>query len=154
MRPNKLRELLSPTSPRCPPTSHHVAVRRGSHRAHGLYDYVEFVGEYGPLSDFFPRPRNLARAGTLQPFDAAQGRTRKPRGFLAQTGDRVRLPQHPVRDCRSAADVLWSACASCGAETPEDGGTTAGHPSVHPTWVMGGTNGVRPALRDNRRSPS
>ena len=63
MRPNKLRELLKSSKPTLSTHIHTTwpsVVEALGHT--GLYDYVEFVGEYGPfdLHDL----DNLARAGS------------------------------------------------------------------------------------------
>src|SRR5438132_5791216 len=64
MRPNKLRELLKSNKPTLSTHIHTTwpsVVEAIGHT--GLYDYVEFVGEYGPfdLHDL----DNLARAGDI-----------------------------------------------------------------------------------------
>ena len=64
MRPNKLRQLLKADKPTLSTHIHTTwpsVVEAIGHT--GLYDYVEFVGEYGPfdLHDL----DNLARAGDI-----------------------------------------------------------------------------------------
>src|SRR5438132_10807047 len=88
MRPNKLRELLKSNKPTLSTHIHTTWASVAEAIGHtSLYDYVEFVGEYGPfdLHDLqgFPTQRAIGS------------------GF------------HSIlfADCRSAADV--SACASC-----------------------------------------
>src|SRR5499426_1728105 len=95
MRPNKLRELLKANKPTLSTHIHTTwpsVVEAIGHT--GLYDYVEFVGEYGPfdLHDL----DNLTRAADIYNMSMQLKVDQEPRGFLAQR-DRVRLPQHPVR---------------------------------------------------------
>src|SRR5438093_1095205 len=82
MRPNKLRELLKSNKPTLSTHIHTTwpsVVEAIGHT--GLYDYVEFVGEYGPfdLHDL----DNLARAGDIYDMSMQLKFDQEPRGFLA-----------------------------------------------------------------------
>ncbi len=62
MRPNKLRELLKANKPTLATHIHTTwpsVIEAIGHT--GLYDYVEFVGEYGPYDLQSPRPRQHVR---------------------------------------------------------------------------------------------
>src|SRR4026209_874016 len=83
MRPNKLRELLKANKPTLSTHIHTTwpsVVEAIGHT--GLYDYVEFVGEYGPfdLHDL----DNLARAGDIYDMSMQLKVDQEPRGFPAQ----------------------------------------------------------------------
>jgi hypothetical protein len=85
----------------------------------GLYDYVEFVGEYGPfdLHDL----DTLARAADIYNMSMQLKVDQEPRGFLAQRGIGSGFHSILFADCRSAADVQ-ECVRIVRAETPEDGG--------------------------------
>src|SRR2546428_149281 len=90
MRPNKLRELLKSNKPTLSTHIHTTwpsVVEAIGHT--GLYDYVEFVGEYGPfdLHDL----DNLARAGDIYNMSMQLKVDQEPRGFLAQRAIRRAL---------------------------------------------------------------
>jgi 2-keto-3-deoxy-L-rhamnonate aldolase RhmA len=94
MRPNKLRELLKAERPTLATHIHTTwpsVIEAIGHT--GLYDYVEFVGEYGPfdLHDL----DNMCRAADLYNVSMMLKVDQEPRGFLARC--RVGVPQHPVR---------------------------------------------------------
>src|ERR1043166_10098161 len=102
MRPNKLRELLKDNKPTLSPHIHTTwpsVVEAIGHP--GLYDYVEFVGEYGPfdLHDL----DNLARAGDIYNMSMQLKVDQEPRGFLAQRVSGSRLPHLLFAACRSGA---------------------------------------------------
>ena len=146
MRPNKLRELLKSNKPTLSTHIHTTwpsVVEAIGHT--GLYDYVEFVGEYGPfdLHDL----DNLARAGGhLQHVDAAQGRPGAaglPRARAIGSGFHSIL----FADCRSAADVQ-ECVRIVRAETPEDGGTYGVATRRFTYMGYGGTKEYVQALRD------
>ena len=149
MRPNKLRELLKANKPTLSTHIHTTwpsVVEAIGHT--GLYDYVEFVGEYGPfdLHDL----DNLARAGGhLQHVDAAQGRPGAA-GLPRAAGDRVRLPQHPVRRLslrrRRAGVRAHRARGDPGGRR----NLRRGHPSVH-LHGLWRHQGVRPGPARHRR---
>jgi hypothetical protein len=121
MRANKLRELLKANKPTLSTHIHTTwpsVVEAIGHT--GLYDYVEFVGEYGPfdLHDL----DNLARAGDIYNMSMQLKVDQEPRGFLAQRAIGSGFHSILFADCRSAADVQECACAR---------NLRRGHPSVH-----------------------
>ena len=122
-----------------------MAVRRGSDRAHGLYDYVEFVGEYGPydLHDL----DNLARAADLYKMSMQLKVDQEPRGFLASRAIGSGFHSILFADCRSAADVQ-ECVRIVRAETPEDGGTYGVATRRFTYMGYGGTKEYVQALRD------
>jgi 2-keto-3-deoxy-L-rhamnonate aldolase RhmA len=131
MRPNKLRELLKSDKPTLSTHIHTTwpsVVEAIGHT--GLYDYVEFVGEYGPfdLHDL----DNLARAADIYNMSMQLKVDQEPRGFLAQRAIGSGFHSILFADCRSAADVQ-ECVRIVRAETEEP---TAWPPVVSPTWVM------------------
>ena len=121
MRANKLRELLKSNKPTLSTHIHTTwpsVVEAIGHT--GLYDYVEFVGEYGPfdLHDL----DNLARAADIYNMSMQLKVDQEPRGFLAQRAIGSGFHSILFADCRSAADV-HECVRIVRAETPEDGGT-------------------------------
>jgi 4-hydroxy-2-oxoheptanedioate aldolase len=120
MRPNKLRELLKSNKPTLSTHIHTTwpsVVEAIGHT--GLYDYVEFVGEYGPfdLHDL----DNLARAADIYDMSMQLKVDQEPRGFLAQRAIGSGFHSILFADCRSAADVQ-ECVRIVRPETPEDGG--------------------------------
>jgi hypothetical protein len=121
MRPNKMRELLKSNKPTLSTHIHTTWPSVVEAIAHtGLYDYVEFVGEYGPfdLHDL----DNLARAADIYNMSMQLNVDQEPRGFLAQRAIGSAFHSILFADCRSAADVQ-ECVRIVRAETPEDGGT-------------------------------
>ncbi len=121
MRVNKLRELLKANQPTLSTHIHTTwpsVVEAIGHT--GLYDYVEFVGEYGPfdLHDL----DNLARAADIYNMSMQLKVDQEPRGFLASRAIGSGFHSILFADCRSAADVQ-ECVRIVRAETPEDGGT-------------------------------
>ena len=86
----------------------------------GVYDYVEFVGEYGPydLHDL----DNMCRAAELYDMSMMIKVDQEPRGFLAQRAIGSGFHSILFADCRSAEDVRQCVRA-VRPDTPEDGGT-------------------------------
>jgi len=83
MRPNKLRDLLKSNKPTLSTHIHTTwpsVVEAIGHT--GLYDYVEFVGEYGPFD--MHDLDNLARAADIYNMSMQLKVDQEPRGFLAQ----------------------------------------------------------------------
>ena len=83
MRPNKLRELLNAGKPTLGTHIHSTWPSLIEAIGHtGLYDYVEFVAEYGPfdLHDL----DNLGRAADLYGMSSMIKVDQEPRGFIAQ----------------------------------------------------------------------
>jgi 4-hydroxy-2-oxoheptanedioate aldolase len=120
MRANKLRELLTSGAPSLSTritTTWPTAVELLGHT--GLYDYVEFLAEYGPfdLHDL----DNLCRAAELYNMGSMVKVDQEPRGFLAQRGIGAGFQAVNFADCRSAAEVR-DCVAIVRPETPEDGG--------------------------------
>ena len=146
MRPNKLRELLKADKPTLSTHIHTTwpsVVEAIGHT--GLYDYVEFVGEYGPfdLHDL----DNLARAADIYNMSMQLKVDQEPRGFLAQRAIGSGFHSILFADCRSAADV--EECVRIvRAETPEDGGTYGVATSRFTYMGYGGTKEYVQALRD------
>ena len=104
MRPNKLRELLRANKPTLATHIHTTwpsVIEAIGHT--GLYDYVEFVGEYGPydLHDL----DNMCRAADLYNMSMMLKVDQEPRGFLAQRAIGSGFHSILFADCRSAADV-------------------------------------------------
>ena len=146
MRPNKLRELLKSNKPTLSTHIHTTwpsVVEAIGHT--GLYDYVEFVGEYGPfdLHDL----DNLARAGDIYNMSMQLKVDQEPRGFLAQRAIGSGFHSILFADCRSAADVQ-ECVRIVRAETPEDRGTYGVATRRFTYMGYGGTKEYVQALRD------
>jgi len=146
MRPNKLRELLKSDKPTLSTHIHTTwpsVVEAIGHT--GLYDYVEFVGEYGPfdLHDL----DNLARAADIYNMSMQLKVDQEPRGFLAQRAIGSGFHSILFADCRSAADVQ-ECVRIVRAETPEDGGTYGVATRRFTYMGYGGTKEYVQALRD------
>src|SRR5262245_7383744 len=146
MRPNKLRELLKSNKPTLSTHIHTTwpsIVEAIGHT--GLYDYVEFVGEYGPfdLHDL----DNLARAGDIYNMSMQLKVDQEPRGFLAQRAIGSGFHSILFADCRSAADVQ-ECVRIVRAETPEDKGTYGVATRRFTYMGYGGTKEYVQALRD------
>jgi 2-keto-3-deoxy-L-rhamnonate aldolase RhmA len=121
MRPNKLRELLKAGKPTFSTHIHTTwpsIVEAIGHT--GLYDYVEFVGEYGPydLHDL----DNLCRAADLYNMSMMIKVDQEPRSFLAQRAIGSGFHSILFADCRSVDDVR-ECVRIVRPDTPEDGGT-------------------------------
>jgi 2-keto-3-deoxy-L-rhamnonate aldolase RhmA len=146
MRPNKLRELLKADKPTLATHIHTTwpsIVEAIGHT--GLYDYVEFVGEYGPydLHDL----DNLCRAADIYNMSMMIKVDQEPRGFLAQRAIGSGFHSVLFADCRSADDVR--ECVSIvRPETPEDGGTYGVATRRFTYMGYGGTMDYVRALRD------
>jgi 4-hydroxy-2-oxoheptanedioate aldolase len=146
MRPNKFRELLKADKPTLATHIHTTwpsVVEAIGHT--GLYDYVEFVGEYGPydLHDL----DNLCRAADIYNMSMMIKVDQEPRGFLAQRAIGSGFHSVLFADCRSAADVL-ECVKIVRAETPEDGGTYGVATRRFTYMGYGGTMDYVRALRD------
>src|SRR4026209_1593514 len=146
MRLNKLRELLKSDKPTLSTHIHTTwpsVVEAIGHT--GLYDYVEFVGEYGPFD-----PHALAtpaRAGDIYNISMQRRAAEAPRGFLAQRAIGSGFHSILFADCRSAADVQ-ECVRIVRAETPEDGGTYGVATRRFTYMGYGGTKEYVQALRD------
>jgi 2-keto-3-deoxy-L-rhamnonate aldolase RhmA len=146
MRPNKLRELLKADKPTLATHIHTTwpsIVEAIGHT--GLYDYVEFVGEYGPydLHDL----DNLCRAAELYNMSMMIKVDQDPRGFLAQRAIGSGFHSVLFADCRSAADVR-ECVRIVRPETPEDDGTYGVATRRFTYMGYGGTPAYVQALRD------
>src|SRR5438034_10240427 len=142
MRPNKLRELLKTNKPTLSTHIHTTwpsVVEAIGHT--GLYDYVEFVGEYGPfdLHDL----DNLARAADIYNMSMQLKVDQEPRGFLAQRRSALASTAScsptvaPPPTCRSA-------CASFDRRPRRTKAPTAWPPVGSRTWAMAA---ARPTYR-------
>ena len=83
MRPNRLRQLLKTDRPSIGTHIHTTWPSMMEVIGHtGVYDYVEFVAEYGPfdLHDL----DNLCRAAELHNLSSMIKVDQEPRGYLAQ----------------------------------------------------------------------
>jgi len=146
MRPNKLRELLKAGQPTLATHIHttwpSVVEAIG---CTGLYDYVEFVGEYGPydLHDL----DNLCRAAEVHNMSMMIKVDQEPRGFLAQRAIGSGFHSVLFADCRSAADVQ-ECVRIVRPETPEDKGTYGVATRRFTYMGYGGSKDYVQALRD------
>lgn len=121
MRKNRLRELLRQDKPSIGThlmISWPAVVEMAG--LSGVYDYVEFVGEYAPY-DLYDL-ENLAR--TTELFGEMSSMLKvdqEPRAFLAERALGAGIQNILFADCRSVADV--EECVRIvRAETPETGG--------------------------------
>lgn len=146
MRPNKFRELLKADKPTIATHIHTTwpsVVEAIGHT--GLYDYVEFVGEYGPfdLHDL----DNLCRAAEIYDLGTMIKVDQEPRGFIASRAIGSGFQSVLFSDCRSADDVR--ECVNIARpETPEDGGTFGVATRRFTYMGYGGSQEYVQALRD------
>lgn len=121
MRPNKLRQLLAAGKPSISTHIHTVwpsVVEAIGHT--GLYDYVEFVGEYAPydLHDL----DHLCRAAELHGMGMMIKVDQESRGFLAQRAIGSGFQSVLFADCRTPDD--FRECVRLvRPDTPDGGGT-------------------------------
>jgi 2-keto-3-deoxy-L-rhamnonate aldolase RhmA len=146
MRPNKFRDLLKAGKPTLATHIHTTwpsVVEAIGHT--GLYDYVEFVGEYGPydLHDL----DNLCRAADIYDMGMMIKIDQEPRGFLASRAIGSGFQSVLFSDCRSVAEVRESV-RIVRPETPEDGGTFGVATRRFTYMGYGGTPQYVQALRD------
>lgn len=121
MRSNKLRELLDAGQPTIGTHVHSTwpsIVEVVGHT--GVFDYVEFVGEYAPF-DLYALD-NFCRAVELFDMAAVIKIDQEPRSFLAQRGIGAGFQGVLFADCRSVEDVRQCVRVTR-PDTPEDGGT-------------------------------
>ena len=121
MRKNTFRELLNAGKPTVGTHIHTTwpsIVEAIGHT--GLYDYVEFVGEYGPfdLHDL----DNLCRAAELHNISTMIKVDQEPRGFIAQRAIGSGFQSVLYADCQNVEDVK-ECVRTTRADTPEDGGS-------------------------------
>jgi len=146
MRRNKLRELLNAGKPTIGTHIHTTwpsVVEALGHT--GMYDYVEFVAEYGPF-DLYALD-DLCRAAELYDMSSMIKVDQEPRSFIAQRGIGSGFQSILFADCRSVKDV--KECVSIvRADTPEDGGTHGVATRRFTYMEYGGTPEYVQALRD------
>ncbi len=121
MRKNTFRELLNDGKPTIGTRIHTTwpsIVEAIGHT--GMYDYVEFVGEYSPydLHDL----DNLCRAAELHNISTMIKVDQEPRGFLAQRAIGSGFQSILYADCQNVEDVK-ECVRTTRADTPEDGGS-------------------------------
>jgi 2-keto-3-deoxy-L-rhamnonate aldolase RhmA len=121
MRPNKLRELLREGKPTLGTHIHSAwpaTIELAGHA--GLFDYVEFAGEYAPY-DLFAL-ENLARAVDTFPHMSAMMKIeQQPRTYLGVRAIGSGIQNLLFADPRTPADVA-ECVAATRAEAPGHGG--------------------------------
>ena len=146
MRKNKLRSLLQADKPTlstrlqsCWPSIVEVVGHTG------LFDYVEFLGEYAPYTlhdlDNFCRAAELYDMGSLIKIDA------DPRAYLAQRAIGAGFEGVLFADSRSAEDAR-QCVRIARPETPEDGGLYGAATRRFAFMGYGGNVEYVQALRD------
>ncbi len=146
MRSNKLRELLNAGQPTVATHIHTTwpsIIEAIGHT--NLYDYVEFVGEYGPY--YLHDLDNMCRAGELHNMGMMIKIDQEPRGFLAQRAIGSGFQSVLFSDCRSA-DEVRECVRIARPETPEDGGTYGVATRRFTYMGYGGTPEYVQALRE------
>lgn len=120
MRPNRLRNLLRDGKPTLSTRIHSAWPSIIEIIGHtGMFDYVEFVGEYAPY-DLYALD-NLCRAAELFDLGMMIKLDQEPRAFLAQRAVGAGFQSVLFADARSPEDV--AQCVRCvRPDTPEDGG--------------------------------
>ena len=146
MRPNRLREKLDGDEPTVSTHIHSTwpsIVEAVGHT--GLYDYVEFVAEYGSfdLHDL----DNLCRTAELYDMGSMIKVDQSHQGFLAQRGIGAGFSSVLFTDCRSADDVR-ECVRIARPDTPEDKGLYGAATRRHTYMGYGGTPAYVQALRD------
>ena len=146
MRPNKLRELLKADKPTVATHIHTTwpsVIEAIGHT--GLYDYVEFVGEYGPfdLHDL----DNMGRAADLYGMSMMIKVDQEPRGFIAQRAIGSGFHSVLFSDCRSVEEAR-ECVRMARPETPADGGSYGVATRRFTYMGYGGTLEYVQALRD------
>ncbi len=146
MRPNTLREKLDSGKPTVSTHIHSTwpnVVEAIGHT--GLYDYVEFVAEYGSfdLHDF----DNMCRAAELYNMGSMIKVDQSHQAFLAQRGIGAGFSSVLFTDCRSTEDV--QECVRIARpDTPEDKGLYGVATRRHTYMGYGGSPDYVQALRD------
>jgi 4-hydroxy-2-oxoheptanedioate aldolase len=146
MRSNKLRELLNADKPTLGTHVHSTwpsVIEAVGHT--GVYDYVEFVAEYGPftLHDF----DNLCRAAELYNMSSMIKVDQEPRGFLAQRAIGSGFQSVLFADCRTA-DEVRECVQITNPDTPQDNGTYGVGTRRFAYMGYGGSPDYVQALRD------
>ena len=146
MRSNKFRELLEADKPTVATHVHTTWPSVIETLAHtGLYDYVEFVGEYGPfdLHDL----DNMCRAAELHDLGTMIKVDQDPRGYIASRAIGSGFQSVLFSDCRTVEDAR--ECINIvKPETPEDGGTYGVATRRFAYMGYGGSPEYVQALRD------
>ena len=146
MRQNKLRQLLRTGKPTLGTHIHSSwpsIVEVAGHT--GVFDYVEFVGEYAPF-DLFSL-ENFCRAVELFDMSAMMKVDQEPRAFLAQRAIGAGFQSILFADCRTVDDVR--RCVQVvRPETPEDGGVHGVGLRRATYWGRAGSPEYVQALRD------
>ncbi|MFH1569660.1 MAG: aldolase/citrate lyase family protein [Gemmatimonadota bacterium] len=121
IRPNKLRQLLNEGKPSLATHIHTTWPNIVEVVGHtGLYDYVEFVAEYGPY-DLYAFD-DLCRAAELHDLGMMIKVEQDPRSWIAQRAIGSGFGAVLFSDCRSAEEVRQCVRMAT-PDTPEDGGT-------------------------------
>lgn len=146
MRPNKLRKLLTAGKPTVGTHIHSTwpsVVEAIGHT--GMFDYVEFVAEYGPfdLHDL----DNLCRAAELHGLSSMIKVDQEPRSFIAQRAIGSGFQSVLFADCRSVEDVR-ECVRIVHADAPEDKGSYGVAMRRFSYMGYGGTPEYVQALRD------
>ncbi len=121
MRPNKLRQILNKGKPSLATHVHSVwpsVVEAVGHT--GIYDYVEFVGEYAPytLHDL----DHLCRAGELYDLGMMIKVDAESRGFMSQRAIGSGFQSVLFADCKRP-DEFRECVRLCRADTPDGDGS-------------------------------
>lgn len=145
MRTNVLREILNEDKPSFSTHIHSVwpaIVEAVGHT--GLYDYVEFVAEYGPydLHDL----DNLARAAELFDMGMMVKVDWELNRFIAQRAIGSGFGSVLFADVRTRADAEY-CIQSVKPDTPEDGGSYGVATRRHTYMGYGGSSDYVEALR-------
>ena len=146
MRKNTFRELLTAGKPTLGTHIHTTwpsVVEAIGHT--GMFDYVEFVAEYGPfdLHDL----DNLCRAAELHGLSSMIKVDQEPRSFVAQRAIGSGFQSVLFADCRSVEEVR-ECVRIVRADTPEDKGTYGVATRRFSYMGYGGTPEYVQALRD------
>ncbi len=146
MRTNKLREKLNAGQPTVSTHIHTTwpsIIEAIGHT--GLYDYVEFVAEYGPFDlhdlDNLCRAAELYNMGTMIKVDQSH------QAFLAQRGIGAGFSSVLFTDARSAEDVR-ECVRIARPDTPEDSGLYGVASRRNAFMGYGGSQEYVQSLRD------
>lgn len=121
MQGNKLRDLLAAGKPTLGTHLHSTwpaVVEAVGHS--GVFDYVEFVSEYGPYD--LTGLENLCRTAELFNLSSMIKVDQEPRKFLAQRGIGAGFQSVLFADCRNVADAK-ECLKAARPDTPEEQGT-------------------------------
>jgi 4-hydroxy-2-oxoheptanedioate aldolase len=146
MKPNGLREKLNAGEPTLSTHIHTTWPSVVEVLGHtGLYDYVEFVGEYGPFDlhdlDNLCRAAELYNMGTMMKVDQSH------QAFISQRAIGSGFTSLLFTDCRSADDVR-TCMRLASPDTPDDGGLYGVATRRHTYMGYGGSPDYVQALRD------